>query len=436
MLQGLVLAAFLAAAGWAAGVEQAAVPPYVFTLTPRYEPAAWLQGLDRFPAGASVMLAAGQARRGLAPGFFASADPAVSYDGAKVLFAGKRSQDARWQIWETTIAGGTPRQITSGSLDCVGPLYLPDGRIVYTLLSAHRSDLEVVSTEGGKPERLTFTPAWRITDDVLRDGRILFEEAQGGVRELFTVYPDGTGVESLRCDHGPDRSQARQILSGDVIFNVGGHFARFASALAVQADVPQPDAKPAGPIAESADGAWIVAVRRAASGPFGLAFWRGGKVTELESPVNANAVQPAIVATRTPPREFPSALVPTRTAGNLLCLNARASKASANADASSVRVFTQDAAGAPVLLGQTGLERDGSFYVQVPPDRPLRIELLNGAGSVVRAEHGWFWMRPSEQRICVGCHVGPEWSPENKVPEILLRTTVPVSMLGHAGSKP
>ena len=84
--------------------------------------------------------------------------------------------------------------------------------------------------------------------------------------------------------------------------------------------------------------------------------------------------------------------------------------------------------GKPALLGQTPVENDGSFYVQVPPDRPLQIELADGAGKTVRREPAWFWMRASEQRICVGCHTGPERAPENKVPEILLKTIVPVKM--------
>jgi hypothetical protein len=74
--------------------------------------------------------------------------------------------------------------------------------------------------------------------------------------------------------------------------------------------------------------------------------------------------------------------------------------------------------------------------VQVPADTPLRIELLDGAGRTVRAERDWFWMRPSEQRICVGCHVGPERAPENKTPEALLHSTVPAKLLGEAGQRP
>jgi hypothetical protein len=278
---------------------------------------------------------------------------------------------------------------------------------------------------------------WRcLTDDVLRDGRILFEaERRSGatrVRELFTVYPDGTGVEALRCDHGPDRRDARQISSGDVVFNAGGRLARFTSALAAQASVAQPQGESAGPIAEERTDVWIFS-RRGRDGNSGLYLWNAAakEVSPLEAPPNRYAVQPVSVAPRNAPRRFPSALVPTRTAGNLLCLDARAAKPPIDgAEIHSVRFFTQDPSGAEVLLGGTAVERDGSFYVEVPADRPLRLELLDAAGHVVRAEREWFWMRPSEQRVCVGCHLGPERSPDNKVPEVLLRTTTPDKMQG------
>ena len=85
------------------------------------------------------------------------------------------------------------------------------------------------------------------------------------------------------------------------------------------------------------------------------------------------------------------------------------------------------------MLGQTPLAADGSFYVEVPADRPIRMELLDAAGARLRSEERWFWMRPSEQRICVGCHAGPERAPENKVPEILNQILTPVKMLGDHG---
>jgi len=423
---GLALAVFGAAA------DRPGTPDYAYVAAPQYVSAAWRSGHERFPAGAAVMIATAQGERKLAADFFATTDPAVSYDGSKILFAGKRTAAGTWQIWEAAIAGGAPRQITTADTDCIRPLYLPDGRVVYTRVLARGTEIEVVPLSGGAAaEALTFVPGWYLTDDVLQDGRILFE-TNG---DLYTVYPDGTGVETIRCDHGPQRADARQAASGDVIFNVGKRLARFTPALAEQTAVAQPNLEAAGAGAEIATDRWLIPLRGSAARPFHIYDWNrtSGQRVELNAGAQGNAVEPVIVARRVPPRDFPSARVPTRTTGNLLCLNARESKTPIAGDIATVRVFTQDAAGASVLLGQTVVEADGSFYVQVPADRPLRMELLGRAGTVTRAEKNWFWMRPSEQRICVGCHAGPERTPENRVPEILNRTTVPVNMTAIPG---
>jgi hypothetical protein len=434
--RSLLLAAALAGAAVWAATDSPSVPPYLFTSAPKYDPQAWLSGHDRFPSGATLTFVAGADRRPLVSGFYAAGDAVVSYDALRVLFSGKRATGDHWQIWETALAGGAPRQVSACDTDCIRPLYIPDGHVAYTRISAQGSAMEIVPLAGGKAERLTFAPGWVLTDDVLRDARILFEySADGRTRELFTVYPDGSGVESLRCDHGPDRSGARQISSGDVIFRAGARLARFTSALAAQAAVAQPKGEPSGPIAEIAAGRWMVPLRAGSSGLFHLALWDSatGETRDLESAHEANAVEPAIVSPRTPPREFPSGLVTTRTAGNLLCLNAHQSKTPITDDLSTVRVYTRGPDGAVIPLGQAPVAHDGSFYVQVPADAPIRMELLDAAGRAVRAERDWFWMRPSEQRICVGCHAGPERAPENKLPETLLHSTVPVKMLGDAG---
>ena len=391
--------------------------PYLFTEAPRYDPTAWLDGRDRFPAGATLNLVAGETRRALVGEFYASADATVSDDGRQVLFSAKPAAGDRWQIWEVALNGGAPKRIAREDADCIRPLYLPGHQIVYTRVERDGSAIIV----GGKA--VTFAPGRYLTDQVLQDGRILFEASREHAREIYTVYPDGTGVEALRCDHGPDRGEARQLASGDYVFRAGKRLARFTSAEAAQSYVLQPDGEAIGPVAEAGPGVWLLSMRTGTA--FGLYRWNAAdrRTTPLEA--GTSAVDPVVVAPRTPPREFPSALVPTRTAGNLLCLNARMSRTPIDGPAvKAVRVYSEGG-----LLGETAVEADGSFYVQVPADRPIRIETVDAAGRTVQAERGWFWMRPSEQRICVGCHTGPERAPENKVPEVLLRTIVPVKML-------
>lgn len=429
-LSAVLLAAALGAPAGVFDAKRDASLAYIYTSAPYYDSKAWLDGHDRFPRGARLMVVRRGMARLLVPGFYASADAAVSYDATRVLFSGKRTAADPWQIFEADLKGGSPRQLTHTAYDCVRPLYLPDPAVgfVYSRgVGMESAGLESGGLEiGAKAIRITFAPGRYLTDDVLRDGRILFEINRGpSSRELFTVYPDGTGVESLRCDHGPDRGAARQLSSGDYIFISGTRLARITSAFAHQLDLPQPDAEPVGPIAERSPGVWLVSlVRQSRVGLF-VQDAESGKTKPLETPLDASAVEPVVIAPRTPPKQFPSALVPTRSAGNLLCLNARISRTPIDGPAVHfIRAFSP--AG---LLGQTEVEPDGSFYIQIPPDRPIRLELADANGRIVQAEHNWFWMRPAEQRVCVGCHTGPERAPENKVPDILLKTIIPIKML-------
>jgi hypothetical protein len=70
-----------------------------------------MTGGDRFPSNASVFLHDASGKHPLVPDFAASADPALSFDGQAVLFAGKRSKQAPWQIWETPLTGGGKRRL-------------------------------------------------------------------------------------------------------------------------------------------------------------------------------------------------------------------------------------------------------------------------------------------------------------------------------------
>src|SRR5579864_3830741 len=147
---------------------------------------------------------------------------------------------------------------------------------------------------------------------------------------------------------------------------------------------------------------------------------------------NVDAVQPVLIAERSVPNHHPSGLHDWPNA-NLLCLNAYTSKYRfAARSIHSVRLYTRDDAGNPSLLGTATVERDLLFFVPVTTEKPLQMELLDSAGKTLQREAGFFWMRRGEQRACVGCHAGPETSPENAVPMILLKSTTPADMTGAA----
>jgi hypothetical protein len=144
-----------------------------------------------------------------------------------------------------------------------------------------------------------------------------------------------------------------------------------------------------------------------------------------------NLVEPVVVAPRPRPRRHPSGLHDWSYA-NLLALDARQSReGDLRATPASVQLETIDAAGHAVAIGTAQVEPDGSFFVKTPADKPIRFALLDKKGVVLRQERGWFWIRRGEQRICVGCHTGPERASENRVPAVLLRTTTPVDLSGE-----
>jgi len=405
---------------------------YVYTATPRYEDQGWARGGERFPSGAAVEVVSAVGSRELAPGFFASADPEVSFDGLHVLFAAKQRREDSWQIWEASVTGGPPRRITNWPEDSIRPLYLPENKIVYSRKTAAGYQLEVLSLAGGEPLRITYAPGNYLSCDVLHDGRVLYEGPQPAgdspVHDLYTVYPDGSGVETYRCDHGVSRHAGRELASGDIVFVTSKGFARFTSAWATQLNIGLArGGEFAGPLAEVSPAEWLVSYRPDTRAPYSI-YRLDPQNGVLAKMSGRPGVEPVMLAAREVPRRFPSALHDWPGA-NMLCLDAYTSKTTIPAGSiASVRLYSRDEQGQATLLGETAVEHDGSFFLHVPGDRPLRLELRDRAGRVIDAERGWFWMRSGEQRVCVGCHAGPERAPENAVPQVLLRQDVPVRM--------
>uniref|UniRef100_E6QIJ6 Hydrazine synthase alpha subunit middle domain-containing protein n=1 Tax=mine drainage metagenome TaxID=410659 RepID=E6QIJ6_9ZZZZ len=420
-------------------------------------------GADRlYPDGVHLLLAQAGKATPLVPEFAASADANVDFDGKSVLFAGKKTAADHWQIWELELAGHKLRQVIAGDEDYLHPLYLPGRRLVYSRQTGHGLELEAALYDG--TERLPLThlgtdgaPVDVLAEDVLEDGRILFETgfpmgtvhaasstsgASSGHPELYLVYSDGSGVESYRCDHQEaqklgGRWGGRQLshgsMAGDVLFTHGRTLGRFSSPLLAEASVAAPAAEYAG-LAETSEGDWVVSARRTARGYFSLMELRPG--TELLKPLYSqagmNLVEPVVVASRITPLRHPTALHPWTTA-NLMALDVRISRDGDLATVpAEVRVETLGADGRAVALGTAPIAEDGSYFVTVPGDKPIRFALLNAQGEIVRAQRGWFWARAGEQRICVGCHSGPERAPENRIPGVLLKTTVPVNLSGDA----
>jgi hypothetical protein len=422
------MVAILSLLGLAVGT---AAPPsaLLYTEAPQYDSGATLRGGERFPAGAVVKVLSGGASRVLAPSLAVSADAALSPDARTVLIAGKQKAGQPWQIWEIPLAGGTPRQLTSSAEDCIRPFYAAEQKFVY----ARGFQIEIAPLAGGGALRLTYLPGAFLPNAVLRDGRVLFEApfpaSPAVARELYTVYADGSGVEARRCDHGPDRHSAAELASGDTVFQTGTGLARFTSARAGQLELALPKGQYVGPVAETDSGEWLAAYRAEGAGAYWICRFPPRAGAQPVNVVGPNAWQPVPVRVRPATPYHPSGLG-NREGANLLCLNSYVSKSERipKGSVAEVRVWGLNERGSAVALGKAPVETDGSFYVQAPSETPLRFELLDGAGKTVAGEKGWFWARKGEQRVCVGCHAGPERAPENVTPQVLTRTQKPVPM--------
>jgi hypothetical protein len=146
-----------------------------------------------------------------------------------------------------------------------------------------------------------------------------------------------------------------------------------------------------------------------------------------------SSVEAVPVAAHPAPRWYWSTLSSEAKAGYFICLDASLSadapKGRLSALPSEVRVLALDPATRKEnSLGEAPIEQDGSFYVAVPPDRPVRFELLNAERKVVRAQQSWVWARPGEEHGCVGCHEDRAVAPENRWPLALRRFDTPTCL--------
>jgi hypothetical protein len=171
---------------------------------------------ERFPQGSRIVSLANENSSpvSLTPEFFAAADPQISFDGTRVLFAGKQESGTPWQIWEMNTDGSGKRQLTRCASDCLRPAYLPREEIVFTVApsgaAGSGSQLYVSKRDGAEAHPITFGPGDFQVETVLRNGLILASARSpllpagraDSSREFYTVRPDGSELASFRCEHG------------------------------------------------------------------------------------------------------------------------------------------------------------------------------------------------------------------------------------------
>ncbi len=434
-------------------------PDLVFVQAPVVRPGALSA---RFPQGSRIVrLAAGSTSPvNLTAQFFAAADPQVSFEGTQVLFAAKRGAADLWQIWEMQADGSNPRQITHCPNDCLRPAYLPRDAIVFTAESngpaGGSSQLYVSKRDGSEAHAITFGPGQFQVETVLQNGMILASarspllpsSGRENGRDLYTLRPDGSGLGAFRCDHQPGviREEATELQDGSVVLvkshnpvgKVVGELTVIRRGALHNSPLGLPPAFAASP-RELSSGRLIVA-RSAASGPgagrlalYGFDSARRAFNGLVYEDLKLSSLAAAPVAAHTPPRWYWSTLNPALQVGYFICLDAYRSegvpRGRLSASLSKVRVLRLDpTTNQEANLGEAPIYKDGSFYPAIPPDVPVRFELLDDRGRVVRAQRSWIWSRSGEEHGCAGCHEDRALAPENRWPMALHRFDTPARL--------
>jgi len=172
--------------------------------------------------------------------FHSASDPEISFDGSRILFAGKREAADAWSIFEMDIDGSNGasrplrdlRQVTSGPIDCRSPGYQstlytlkpigvpsePEYHLTFVAKSgavnehggSPATSLYACNLDGSAVRRLTYNLSSDMDPFIQLDGRLLFAGWQRsglnhgllGRVALFGVNIDGTDFAAFSTDEG------------------------------------------------------------------------------------------------------------------------------------------------------------------------------------------------------------------------------------------
>jgi Tol biopolymer transport system component len=214
--------------------------------------------------------------------------PGLSRDGRRIVYV-EHVQTLNLQkvafdlSTETTV--GQPAPITRGSRRANGPNPSPDGEwLAYYSWGEEQEDIYVVGTDG--------TDRRQLTDDVYKDrvprwspdgNRIAFYSDRSGTYRIWTIHPDGSGLEMLAEASGganvwypvwsPDASRMAYYSDS----NRTSHICQIGKTSEEQTPEALPPLDEAGDAFEvwswSPDGKWLAANVLTGAGPAGIAIY-------------------------------------------------------------------------------------------------------------------------------------------------------------------
>ena len=438
-----------------------------------------------------VVVEADQTFRVLSAGFASATDPDVSFDAGKIVFAGKKKATDNWNIYEVGLDGSGLRQITRNSGDCRSPIYLstlytivstePWYQIAFTSTGAGQTNeygpipsthLYTSQLDGSAIRRLTYNLSNDMDPFLKQDGRLLFSSWQRstlgrglhGRIALFGINSDGTDL-SIFTFGGERRVRhmACTTTKGLAVFVEGDHLPWDGSGRLAGVALRRPlhsyrriTDRAAGLFHSPSplpDGTLLVS-RRPSDGSGSHGVYRLDPVSgELElvfDHPDYHDIQAKLLQPRPRPDGRSSVVNEEDPNGQLYGLNVSISdlkdpnwmalgipkrlrvlegiaRKPADWNGSDSCVDVVPPLAQKRILGVIPIEKDGSFYVKVPANTAIQLQLLDAQGLALRT-CSWIWARNREPRGCIGCHEDPELAPENRMVDAVRRPPVNLTL--------
>jgi len=424
----------------------------------------------------------------ISQGFDSASDPEISFDGSRIVFAGKRKAADAWSIFEMDIDGSNLHQVTSGPIDFRSPAYQsslytlkpigvpsePEYHLTFVARTGAMNEyggspatsLYSCKLDGSAVRRLTYNLSSDKDPFIQLDGRLLFAGWQRsglnhGLRgrvALFGVNIDGTDYAGFSADEGKRiKHMPCTTTKGLAVF--------------VEADeVPWDGAGTLGsvrlrrplhsyrPVTGESDGLFhspsplpdgaILVSRRSKNGSDTHAVGRLDPSTGEFEPVFDDPayhdIQAKAIYARPEPDGRSSVVNIEDPNGKLYCLDVGLSDLKLpKGTVQRLRVIEgippappsdalQSTTAIPTLaqrriLGEIDIEPDGSFNIEIPANTPIELQTLDADGMALR-KCGWIWAKNREPRGCIGCHEDGELTPQNALVDALIRPSIKLTL--------
>lgn len=362
--------------------------------------------------------------------FHSARSPEISFDGLIMVFSAQKSEGDTWQIWTLNLESKELYQVTDSRTNCTDPTWLPIGDIVFSKLMTGEKALKyhalfTIGADGCCEQRITFQPHEDVNATVLHDGRVLVASKQvypeDGQHKYLALRPDGTKAEAfyLADMNSSLLGKVAEDGNGKVLFTESSVLTavNFSRPLHSKSTILNSDLGVINSIYSIDNNNLLISIKKPVEQTFGISVVNPNEPSQEKFYYNDteyHAVEAVTIKVRSTPRKLPSRVNLDLNSGFFFSMNADASVIVADRKTSKVQVL-----GMNDMLGETAVAKDGSFYMELTADRPVRFQTIDEDGEVLRGPSSWMWVRPNERRGCAGCHQDREIAPDNVVPKAM-----------------